>query len=517
MLNYSPSKDPFVIQQLDVNPYEELIKSIPKGERDRILKEIETPKIKECARGLVKDIAENKMVCLDHDSSGSLLLAALLCLKDSRLSLNQFATLHILFSAIHTLYVKPMVYYINSYVDSENKPCYSIVYFSVPNHKELPKYVMRFPYTAKHPTNAAIKSEQIPYRMRKPLIQRFFNFTEEEWQRFIKEMSTKNVSEQQVHALIVPKYGCWSSIIAQIQNLLKCMRELDILVEDKENSTMVVERVMLVPSFSMFQTAVNVKAKTIGRDRLVLLPTYRYIPPKSYAALKAKNYMPMAMCLPDESSMTQDKINWGRLRTMIDGHPAETTFAGAIHDVYHTFREMSMSPNVAQARLRLCSIAREYFKNTKDNKHKAIYEILIDGELIYSYPLKQDTVFNEEMRVPRAQMFGEIFYVPAMKSVLHPEIKRAFIEDMVVYKEDWQRLFALGRNDLLDEDKKIYDEIVIEKESSDNKNCQDNGSSESHAYSLVQFGTVFAKRQKQPVGKFVEDEEKSPQYFDKCG
>jgi hypothetical protein len=33
----------------------------------------------------------------------------------------------------------------------------------------------------------------------------------------------------------------------------------------------------------------------------------------------------------------------GAFRRTVDGHPMEATYSGAIHDMYHAFRELDMS------------------------------------------------------------------------------------------------------------------------------------------------------------------------------
>lgn len=122
-------------------------------------------------------------------------------------------------------------------------------------------------------------------------------------------------------------------------------------------------------------------------------------------------------------------------------------------------REMAMSENVAKARMRLASIAKTHPQNRINPDSRAMDDILIDGELIYSYPPEIDTMFDPEHRSPQAEVFGRIFHTNTVKVFLHADLKRAFIEDMVKNKSLWQEQYGLSRADLVIEDQPIYDEI----------------------------------------------------------
>ncbi len=65
------------------------------------------------------------------------------------------------------------------------------------------------------------------------------------------------------------------------------------------------------------------------------------------------------------------------------------------------------------------------------NHTKSAYEILVDGELIYSYPPTIDTMFNADLRPSSANSFGDIFYLYNLHRVMDENLKREFIKDMV--------------------------------------------------------------------------------------
>ncbi|KTD56769.1 hypothetical protein Lsan_2929 [Legionella santicrucis] len=432
------------------------MRSLPAEEREYIITELDSNVVIERARLLCKELSKNEMVGLNLEESRILFLAALRNLKENKISVNQLATLHIIDSEIRTLYVNPMIYFIHKYVD-DDELTRTFNLFSLANLQGIPTSVKRYIYNAMILPKTGMSVSDMPWQMRKPLMQRFFNFNNSEWSHFCEEMNKAPSTEQFFHVLVAPEEGCWSSIIANIQKVLKCMRVLDWLVDSKDG--LVTEKIMLVPSFSMFQAAINAKAKTLGRNPVELIPTYGYIDPEHYADLKSFGKIAMAMYMPERRITSRYQNERGGFRTKIDGHPSETAFAGAIHDVYHAMREIAMSENVAKARMRLAWIAKNHPKNKLNSSSRPVDDILVDGELIRSYPPEIDTIFDPEYRSPNAESFGDLFYDTSLKSALHEDLKRAFIEDMVVNKEEWKKQYHLGKSDLRNKDQKIYEEI----------------------------------------------------------
>ncbi|KTC88190.1 hypothetical protein [Legionella cincinnatiensis] len=449
-----PLQNISTVDKLYIIPYYELMLSLPAEEREYIITELDSDVVIERAQLLCKELSQDELVGLNIKESRILFLAALRNLREGKISVNQLATLHILDSAIRTLYVNPMIYFIHKYVNDNDELTTTFNLFSLANLQGIPTSVKRLIYNAMILPKSGMSVSDMPWRMRKPLMQRFFNFNNSEWSHFCEEMAKAPSTEQFFHILVTPEEGCWSSIIANIQKVLKCMRVLDWLVDSQDG--LVTEKIMLVPSFSMFQAAINAKAKTLGRNPVELIPTYGYVDPEHYADLKSFGKIAMAMYMPEKSIANRYQNDWGGFRTKIDGHPSETAFAGAIHDVYHAMREIAMSENVAKARMRLAWIAKNHPQNFQS---RPVDEILVDGELIHSYPPDIDTVFDPEYRSSYAEAFGDLFYVPSLKPALHKNLKRAFIEDMVVNKEEWEKQYHLGKSDLRNKDQKIYEEI----------------------------------------------------------
>ncbi|WP_133130930.1 hypothetical protein [Legionella yabuuchiae] len=459
------STNPQATSASEINHYDVLTHSLPKEEHDKIIEELSYEKIIKLAELLCEQLSRNEQDVLDQDKSRDLFLAALKNLKLNKITAGQLATLHVLDSAIHTLYTNPLVYLIHKFVDANGEVARTTNIFAINNPRGMPTSVKKLRYNMVLPEGVTVISG-LPVQMQKPLMQRFFNFTDSEWRIFCQEMDDAPVSEQWFSVLIAPDEGCYSSIITKIQKALKCMRALEWVVNSKDGFQ--TENIMLVPSFSMFQSALKAKAWALGRKPIKLIPTYGYIEPKHYADLKASGNIAFAMYMPETDPLQRYRNDSGRFRTTIDGHPSETAFAGAIHDVYHAMREISMSENVARARWRLVSIARNHPHNQLTPSSRPVDDILVDGELIYSFPPAIDTMFEPDFRPNCAELFGDIFYKTTLKPFLHEDLKRAFITDMVVNEGLWQSQFNIGRPDLRKQDQDIFDAIKIEQSQSSN-------------------------------------------------
>ncbi|MFT4059355.1 MAG: hypothetical protein QM652_07385 [Legionella sp.] len=436
--------------------YAELIESIPREERSHLIAELDSEIITARAIELQEQLSKAEMV-VNIDESRTLFLAACKSVRDRKISMAQLASIHILDSAIRTLYINPMVYFIHSYVNAESEIVYAINVLTLAHLRNIPTSVKQFNYEDIIVPKVGMQVSALPQRMQKPPVQRFFNLNVSEWLKFCEEMAKAPKSEQFYQVLIAPEEGCWSSIISLIQKVLKCMQVLDWLTAHKNGFHP--EKIMVIPSFTMFQAALIAKAHTLKRKPVELVPTYGYLEADRYAALKASGKLALALYLPEENKELRYQSKKGRFRTTIDGFPAETAFGGAMHDIYHAMREMAMSENVAKARMRLAAIAKNHPKNKINPESRPVDDILIDGELIYSYPPEIDTMFEPDSRSSYAEPFGNIFYTATLKERLHEDLKHAFIEDMVVNAELWRKEFKIGQSDLLKKDQAIYKDI----------------------------------------------------------
>ncbi len=429
----------------EVDHYNEIISSLPLEEKDDALKQMaEDREVQLRAEKLSQQIADGDYIDPGMEDGRTLLLSSLKLLQEGSISVAELASIHLLDSAVRTLTSSLTLFSDEERVEG---------YVAEPQHS---LNIQRFKYDAVvYPVSLGF--DRLPDRMRAPLVRRFFHFTDDEWLIFCDKMQSVAMFEQYCYAVPATKTENWSPLIKAIQNMLQCFQMLCWL-KPREGGGYKEETIMLVPSFTMFQVALEVKARSLNnRIPVHLIPTYGYVNFKRYTELKSQGLLAMAMYLPEFHPSSRYQTFVGRFRTNIDGFPHETAFAGAIHDMYHSFRELAMSENVARARMRLAAIARKH-PDCVDYRGRTFDELLVDGELLHSYPLHLDTVFKGSARPLHAMRFGEIFYNTSITK-LPPKLHHLFIEDMVKNAQLWQDEYALGRSDLLDSDQYHYDVI----------------------------------------------------------
>ncbi|MDF1655712.1 MAG: hypothetical protein P1U34_11430 [Coxiellaceae bacterium] len=447
--------------------YNEIVGSLPSDERAHALNQIDSDSdVNRRSDRLSQQVAEGEFINPDKEDGRTLLLSSLKLLKEGRVSVAELASIHMLDSAVRTLISQLMMFSLEKKMDSGGS-YNELTLIDASRELSRPKNIYRFPYNAvDYP--ASIGFGQLPGDMRLPLVKRFFHFTDDEWLMFCEKMQSASPFEQYCYAVSAPEKGFWSLLIQEIQDVLECFQTLYWL-RQTEAGGLVQESIMLVPSFTMFQAALEVKAHTLNnRVPIHLVPTYGYLGFSRYKELKSQGLLAMAMYLPEFNRDSRYRTDVGEFRTTIDGYPYETAYAGAVHDMYHGFREMAMSENVARARMRLAAIARRYPDST-DAFGRTCEQALVDGELIYSYSQDLDTVFKRGKRSHRVMCFGELFHIKLLQ--IRPELREAFIEDMVHNATLWRDEYGLGRDDLVAADQLVYDEIVTRQNKLSSKNC----------------------------------------------
>lgn len=120
-----------------------------------------------------------------------------------------------------------------------------------------------------------------------------------------------------------------------------------------------------------------------------------------------------------------------------------------------------MTESVCEARMRLAFIALHHPLDQMSPEHFPISQIIIDGELLINYPKQVDTIFDPKHRLSTTEIFGDLFERDNIKPNLHPDLKRAFIEDMVIHQDEWRESFNLGREDLRPLEQSLYDVIAF--------------------------------------------------------
>lgn len=441
--------------------YNRLIKSLPELELDVLnheMNELNEDDIK----NLVGRINIGDLLCWDHSTTRKIIVTALGALKMGDISVEQMASIHIMDGAMRDLVTHSTTFQHYEYVkNGKNKHKGVTVETKI---KDSPSAKPQGYYFDTIISPEGVSVNQLPERMQQPTLKRFFALSDDEWNHFCKIMQSKPLSEKKFYTIVVPKFGYWSGIVAQVQSLVKLCHPVDLRIEHNRGFSVI--KHMIIPSFTILQAVLDVKANTVGRSEIKLIPTYYLLKPKDYADTKKNVGIPVALYFPEAFDHLRYNRDNSKFKAKIDGWEDEGPFASIIHDYYHALRELVMTENIAKARYHLASIAKDSeFNNTDLSSHK-VSEKLIDGELIFSIPKDSDTIFNqtllEDYGISHSQIFGEIFYCTSIKRILHPELKKAFIEDMVRNEVIWEETFNLGREDLLPQDQEIYDALDLE-------------------------------------------------------
>lgn len=447
ILNRSTSGPFFKINSVD--DFQTLVQALPINEL-KILNPTLNLMDPHKATKLAKKISKEKRVLSPESAirSREIFMIALKALNLELISLNQLTSLHILDAAYRDFISHACMYtYFECVVKGEShRECHM---FPLPvgvNQKttmQLNYLETAFP--------SGVEVDESKKTLKEPILKRFFAFTNTEWSHFCELMDNETISEQKFYLVQVPQYGCHSPITMKIQEALYLCRQLEILQKLNDGAVWSIQ-VMAVPSFSMFQNVLKVKARTLNREPVKLIPTYGFLPPKVYAFTKKHKGIPFALYFPEADPNERYNLNNSRFKANFDGWQREGPFAALLHDFYHALREMAMAENIAKARFHLAKIAKKHPYDRVNSKSREISDILIDGELIHSYPRSIDTIFA--IRKDQAK-FGDLF--DFIGKNLHPQLKASFLSDMVVKKEVWKKKYSLGREDLLETDQQIYD------------------------------------------------------------
>lgn len=437
-----------------VKGYSRLIKSLPILELEALKIEMADISPKE-ASDLAVRINKGERV-ISTATSRVIIVTALKALNMKLISVKQMATLHILDAAIRDFITHATSFLYHEFLEN-GKIQRQINALTISHHQNLiPEPTIQLHYTD-NAIPKGITPDQIPERlrlMRLPVLKRFFALTDHEWTRFCTLMNKNVSSEQQFHLIHTSTFGCLSNLIAKVQEVIKLCHTIEI-PQKMENGHIFVTNVTAVPSFSMFQAVLKVKAETLGRKPVKLLPTYYLLSPEDYARTKKDEGIPFALYFPEANPRVRYSRDNPRFKAKIDGWGHEGPFAALIHDFYHALREMAMTENVAKARFYLAEIAKKHKYDRINSDSDTISNILVDGELIFSYPENKDTIFAQ---LNHNQKFGELFN--KLEDSLHKDLKVAFLTDMVINKERWKHEFNLGRDDLLEPEQELYDILM---------------------------------------------------------
>lgn len=487
-----------------------LFQSIPKIELTILNRELASIN-KKSAEALAKRINKGENVALEIRDSRKTMTIAFKALSLDLITFEQFSSFHIIDAALRDSITNVSVFE----YDFENSM--HSTYNPMPNRYHQAKKLSskkRLKYDSKIDGEKSIKT--------------YFRLSKEEWGLFCSAMEKAALSEKKFYLINAPKHHCWSSLLTKIQEVST--------VFDSPNKK------IIIPSFSMFQNAIHVKAKMKNRKSLNLQPIYGLSDPKKYSEDKEKGIVHTCFYYPEHNPNQRYNNDNPLFRSLVDDHKKTGPFAAFLHDIYHTLRELEMTENHRKATWRLIKIAKKYEeeiwqqftevqekrKITRDQLLNHLTEIsnkasqqsieipekernlliqlnelehariiideLIDGELIFSYPPKKKP---EEAFIRGNignQKFGGLFRSDpdffGITELLTPKIKKYFIQDMVENKKFWREEYNLGMEDLYEEELFLYEKIAEELLDSSKKSLQ---SKLIAPWSLTKMAILFKK------------------------
>lgn len=265
-------------------------------------------------------------------------------------------------------------------------------------------------------------------------LKQFFQLTDREWKRFCELMENEPPSEQFYHFIRVPRYGNWSNIIERIRDLFSIFPTIKYW-----ESEIFYEAVMVIPTFSMLQNFVNIKAENNSRPPIELIPLFGEIDFNDIAEIKKAGGGQFGLHLPGTNTeYLKDVDSWkncGKLSFWL-------------HDVYHLLRELEMKPNYSEARFHMIDLLPEEADELKDK--------LIDGELLFCYPLRNCPFkyrkYNEK--------FGEIFHTFSVEHLWRKKYKQIVLKDMVHNADTWKEKFQIEKEELNEDEREVYDKLA---------------------------------------------------------
>ena len=120
-------------------------------------------------------------------------------------------------------------------------------------------------------------------------IKTFFNFTDEEWDKFCHIMNSESIPLSEKHFYLIPTENSHSLLTKRIFYILKLFHPISFDSTEKA----------VIPSFTMFQKMSEIKAQTVGRSPITYVPTYNLLKPGAYSMLKMSNLIPVCYYFPE--------------------------------------------------------------------------------------------------------------------------------------------------------------------------------------------------------------------------
>ncbi len=276
------------------------------------------------------------------------------------------------------------------------------------------------------------------------ILQKYFNLTDREWDSFVYYLSCMPSSEQTFATFPLPlgEGPSLSGMQYALDDVLNVFHPVDERQPYSANLPLGMQpRVYVVPSFSMYQAFLRVSYGT--EHAWDLEPILGKITKETIEYYKLRFKRPVGIGLPGAEGPEQ-----------ADGHYAGRHIF-SVHDLYHATRDSLILRNHHEAIHHIIDMLKgcvaelemgvERTKLTKEQIEALVWK-LIDGELMMT---------NNGLS---SACFGDLF------SHVHDDHSLAFkqivIKDMAKMAGYWKDSYQIGRSDLREEDRDLYDSFL---------------------------------------------------------
>lgn len=267
----------------------------------------------------------------------------------------------------------------------------------------------------------------------KRILKTFFSLTDFGYSKFIESLRNAPFLERVFYTFNVPLGSpiSWSPMYDQIRGACGYFGLVD--VEPVLQYGSCKQQMLVVPSFSMLQAFLH----AIYPDSAVTL-----IPMLGKCSTRTieKNVL-------EGKRILNIGMKGAEVRIVTDEHYAGP-LVSSLHDLYHAERYSRIKRNEQLALIKVNKIFGKALANSPENKDlNHLKWRLIDGELHNSVVIKE--------------RFGTLFGLKNLP--WKPPFIELVISDMVHEKKEWREEFQLSRDDLLEPEQKLYDQIEVKK------------------------------------------------------
>lgn len=277
-----------------------------------------------------------------------------------------------------------------------------------------------------------------------PYLKEFLALDDSEWLNFITMLKDKG--SENLYSLITPpvRFGSWSLIYEHMRDYLRCFKPIKFYKKPKDvNGAPKIFKYLILPSFTMVQAFLKVKAITNGIKWMEFVPLFGKLSNEEIYRLNTENKTPLSLFCPTNNSKDTSTLN-GHLKA-IDSLPCGP-YSSCLYDLASGLRWQEMDVKTVKGVLRIIWLLDNYSLNisTQSEKYKQILEFrnLLMSQIHHSFSPKSSLYKNP---TPFAENFGRLF---KNETVCNDELLDFIFFDMIKNEIFWKQNLNIDMTDL---------------------------------------------------------------------